>query len=999
MRAFVIRGFGQKAGVDFERVHAELIAPALQEVGIDGGTTGDILQAGNVREDMFRELVLANVVVADVSVHNANVFYELGIRHAVRNRSTVLIRARINEVPFDLRTDRYLSYDPLSAAASVPQLVQALRETLASERIDSPVFQLLPGFAAGPHATLLDLPRDLAEDIGRAREDRRASDLRLISDEVMGLRFEEAALRVVARALADVGDDVGAQRAWERIRAAHPSDLEANRALSEVYRRLGPLVASDQAIERALGSETLSSLDRAELYALRGSNSKRRWVAQWRAGAEPNRARTALRSRELDISFQFYRRGFDEDLNHWYSGLNALALAKVMLVLADRCPDDWQALFDTDAEAARELDRLKSEVDWLTSTVRASIDAARARSRYAGTVDFWIDVSMADLRFLTGSEPERVTSAYEAALSPVLGSGARRSISEQLEMHRDLGILVENATPALALLAGPPDPQEALVRPLHPLVFSGHMIDAPNRPHPRFPASQEDVAAARIKQAIEEIAAAAAERQERIVGLAGVSDGGDLLFHEACHQLGVETQVLLPVPELVYRATAISRQASRWADRYHAALRNASAVLTLAHTDTLPGWLQTRPNYSTWQRNNQWILHHAWATTTSGRVTVLALWNGEPGDGPGGVADMVATAQARGAEVVSLDTVTLFGLPTPELPAPELPGPAADAASGPGAEQAPVGTDMGAGHSAITAPGDDAELAGGDRVLNLLWSSHRQWSLAADAAQSRLNQWRQRTLALLVVGALAGALAAQTWLSSSFISAAAAVSAALLALAAWVQSTALTSDQTERWTGARAASEALKAEVYRYLTRVQPYNGADRSDRLSAQFDAIQARGQKLLADQQLVAPDNRPLPKVRSFGGYLTARAQQQATWHRDKVGDHLRKARTLRLAQLAATGVGVVLAAVAGVLPGSHLAAWTAAATTIAAAIGAHLAAGQHQRIAASYASTADQLDRLIAEVDPVGAGPDRRARFVADVERVLAAQNSGWTDLFSV
>ena len=675
MRAFVIRGFGQKAGVDFERVHAELIAPALQEAGIDGGTTGDILQAGNVREDMFRELVLADVVVADVSVHNANVFYELGIRHAVRNRSTVLIRARIDEVPFDLRTDRYLSYDPVSAAASVPQLVQALRETLASERIDSPVFQLLPGFASGPHATLLDLPRDLAEDIGRAREDRRAGDLRLISDEVMGLRFEEAALRAVARALADVGDDVGAQRAWERIRAARPGDLEANRALSNVYRRLGQLVSSDQAIERALGSETLSSLDRAELYALRGSNSKRRWVAQWRAAAEQNRARTALRSRELDISFQFYRRGFDEDLNHWYSGLNALALANVTLVLADRCPDDWQALFDTNAEAARELDRLKSEVDWLTSTVRASIDAARARSRYTDTVDFWLEVSVADLRFLTSDEPERVSSAYEAALSPVLGSGARRSISEQLEMHRDLGILVENATPALALLAGPPDPREALVRPLHPLVFSGHMIDAPNRPHPRFPASQEDVAAARIRQAIEEIAAAAAEGQERIVGLAGVSDGGDLLFHEACHQLGVETLVLLPVPELVYRATAMPRQASRWADRYHAALRNASAVLTLAHTDTLPGWLQTRPDYSTWQRNNQWILHHAWATTTSDRVTVLALWNGEPGDGPGGVADMVATAQARGAEVVSLDTVTLFGLSTPELAAPELPAP------------------------------------------------------------------------------------------------------------------------------------------------------------------------------------------------------------------------------------------------------------------------------------------------------------------------------------
>ena len=150
MRAFVIRQFGKKAGIDFDRVHGELIAPALQQAGVDGGVTGGMLEAGNVRDDMFRELVLADIVVADVSLHNANVFYELGIRHAVRNRSTVLIRARIDEVPFDLRTDRYVSYDPNFPAASLPQLVQVLRETLASERVDSPVFQLLPEFAPGP---------------------------------------------------------------------------------------------------------------------------------------------------------------------------------------------------------------------------------------------------------------------------------------------------------------------------------------------------------------------------------------------------------------------------------------------------------------------------------------------------------------------------------------------------------------------------------------------------------------------------------------------------------------------------------------------------------------------------------------------------------------------------------------------------------------------------------------------------------------------------------
>jgi hypothetical protein len=47
---------------------------------VAGGTTAEINRAGNIREDMFRLLVVADLVIADVSIHNANVFYELGIR-------------------------------------------------------------------------------------------------------------------------------------------------------------------------------------------------------------------------------------------------------------------------------------------------------------------------------------------------------------------------------------------------------------------------------------------------------------------------------------------------------------------------------------------------------------------------------------------------------------------------------------------------------------------------------------------------------------------------------------------------------------------------------------------------------------------------------------------------------------------------------------------------------------------------------------------------------
>src|SRR6516164_1414091 len=112
MRAFVIRRFGQQDGIDFERVHQELVGPALAEAGIDDDGAGEIVEAGNVRENVFRELYLADIVVADVSVPSANVFYALGIRHALLPRSTVLISARVDEIPSDLGTDRYLRYDP-----------------------------------------------------------------------------------------------------------------------------------------------------------------------------------------------------------------------------------------------------------------------------------------------------------------------------------------------------------------------------------------------------------------------------------------------------------------------------------------------------------------------------------------------------------------------------------------------------------------------------------------------------------------------------------------------------------------------------------------------------------------------------------------------------------------------------------------------------------------------------------------------------------------------
>src|SRR6185503_8311514 len=128
-RAFVIRPFGVKKDssgkeLDFERAHTEMIGPALGATGLSGETTGEIIDAGNIREDMFSLIIEADLVICDVTIHNANVCYELGIRHALRKKRTILIRANpaADNVAFDLLTDRYLPYDANNPASSKDNL-------------------------------------------------------------------------------------------------------------------------------------------------------------------------------------------------------------------------------------------------------------------------------------------------------------------------------------------------------------------------------------------------------------------------------------------------------------------------------------------------------------------------------------------------------------------------------------------------------------------------------------------------------------------------------------------------------------------------------------------------------------------------------------------------------------------------------------------------------------------------------------------------------------
>jgi hypothetical protein len=148
--------------IDFDLVYERLIALALIKAGCIPFRADHEPGAGDIRTDMFFELVTADVVIADVSVLNANVFYELGVRHGVAPRGVLMIHGGWAKPPFDVASDRRFEYDgklflpearepkdewDKKLDAGAEKLGQTLRRALDADpqTIGSPVYKELVG--------------------------------------------------------------------------------------------------------------------------------------------------------------------------------------------------------------------------------------------------------------------------------------------------------------------------------------------------------------------------------------------------------------------------------------------------------------------------------------------------------------------------------------------------------------------------------------------------------------------------------------------------------------------------------------------------------------------------------------------------------------------------------------------------------------------------------------------------------------------------------------
>lgn len=659
-RAFVIRPFGRKkdgAGreIDFDAIHVALVEPALAAAGFAGGDSGEIVEAGNIREDMFSLIIEADLIVCDITVHNANVFYELGIRQALRKKGGVLIRGTpsADATPFDILTDRYLAYDLTDPAASMETLVQVIRATVASDRpADSPIFKMLPSLPELDPATVGVLPQDLSEEVARAAAARSVGWLRLLAEEVRGRRFEREALRLIGRAQWALKDVAGARRSWEKVLDRMPGDIEVNLALATLHEReyratgrLDRLEAANQAIARALDSGRATPTQRAEALSLRGRNAKSRWRLEFEHLPDLAARREQATNRRLLKAYQAYREAYLVDLNHYWSGLAALQMGRIALDLSNG--PAWEDAFERESQAQACKQELEAQLRELQATVSLAVQAELSRLPPDHKDRLWPEISAADLLFLNGESSRKVANAYRDAI-PLTNVSAWHSARGQLELFVSLGIRSVEAAAVIADVEA--RRKEAEPEPgLHVVVFAGHRVDEPGRASPRFPADREP----RARQLLQEVLLRFQAEASRLRVLASAAPGADLICHELCRELGIEAVICLPMPQDDFARLAFG-PLDRWRSRYlH--LLDGRTLLELSDKEGLPRWLRDS-GANPWERGNRWVLEMARGAGAR-RITVLVLWDGQPeGDAPGGTAHMVRIAREAGAvELVTLD--------------------------------------------------------------------------------------------------------------------------------------------------------------------------------------------------------------------------------------------------------------------------------------------------------------------------------------------------------
>lgn len=339
---FVLMPFGKKpdaagATIDFDAVYQGLIGPAIEQAGLEPLRADEEMTGGIIHKPMFERLILCEFAVADLTTANANVFYELGLRHAVRPSSTVLIFGQGSRLPFDVALLRALPYQlnaaglPENVLENTQNLVNRLVEARDSSFdnpkavIDSPIYQLVenyPDIDREKTDVFRERVRYSAGLKARLAEARRQGlgALRAIEAELGDIKAVESGVVV------DLFLSYRAVKGWQEMIAlaekmSRPlaATVMIQEQLALALNRDGQGEKAEQVITDLLKQRGASS----ESYGILGRIYKDRWEAALKD------ANKFLARGLLDKAAEAYLHGFEADWRDAYPGVNAVTLMEL----------------------------------------------------------------------------------------------------------------------------------------------------------------------------------------------------------------------------------------------------------------------------------------------------------------------------------------------------------------------------------------------------------------------------------------------------------------------------------------------------------------------------------------------------------------------------------------------------------------------------------------------------------------------------------------------
>lgn len=659
LHAFVAMPFGIKLDlkgqmIDFTRIYLEMIKPALEQANLEVIRADEERHAGDIREDMFQELLIADLVLVDLSIDNPNVWYELGVRHALRSGGILLIQGPRDIKPFDLYTDRKYTYH---LKQGVPDLEHLTDDRLAItqmaisiigekfKRTLSPVYSLLPNLTepnwkdlkVGSAKNYWALYDEWARRVELARKKGFPEDILVLANEppTTALRME-----AIVKAGKSLMESKLYQFALEQFEIAHffePTNKKINHYRVICLQRLGDKDAACSICQSILEVEPKD----AETYALLGKIYKDAWLHSWnRSGStiEEYRKNAGYEEALLLRSIESYFTAFEFSPSHYYSGINAVTLISV-----------YHDLLGQDTIWSHRLQLLIKGVEWSA--------VCEKNPSYL----YWARATLAELTILSGTTAQ-VVKAYKDAISIVdndwfsLDSTlSQLKILAKLDFHSEkINSAMNVFEHSLAYIKSPDNKWQ----PSRVFLFSGHMVDPPLCSLPRFPESKVAIASSAIEDALEHNGAT-----ENDLALTQGAAGGDILFAEAALKRNMRVQFLQPFieAEFIERSILPSTAGNVWRRRYFQVRSNPLCMPVRTMPVSLGPLAKNNAGEEAnpYERCNRWLLNSALIYGVE-RVHFICLWNGCIGNGPGGTEYMYKEVQRRTGNITWLDTRILW---------------------------------------------------------------------------------------------------------------------------------------------------------------------------------------------------------------------------------------------------------------------------------------------------------------------------------------------------